>query len=201
MKRFRLAFALSIFALAGGMAVAQAPGTRLRGTVERVEGATLELKAADGRELKVALAPGYSVGGMVAAKATDIAKGSFIGVGAKPQADGTLLAVQVVIFPEAMRGTGEGHRPWGVLPDATMTNATVAETVSRVDGANLVLSYPGGEQKVAITPEATILMAAPAEASELKPGAQVAMTASRQADGSYSTSRITVAKAGAKLPL
>ena len=123
-----------------------------------------------------------------------------IGVGARPQPDGTLLAVQIFIFPEAMRGTGEGHRPWGVLPDATMTNATVAETVSRVDGANLVLSYPGGEQKVVITPEAAILMAAPAVASDLEPGAQVAMTASRQADGSYSTSRVTVAKAGAKLP-
>lgn len=185
----------------GTAVIAQTPGTRLRGEVTGLNGTTLELKAADGREIKVALAPGFSVGGMVAAKASDIAKGSFIGVGAKPQADGTLLAVQVVIFPEAMRGTGEGHRPWGVLPDATMTNATVAETVSRVDGASLVLSYPGGEQKVAITPEATILMAAPAEANELKPGAQVAMTASRQADGSYSTSRVTVAKAGAKLPL
>jgi len=201
MNRFRFALALSMLALAGGVAVAQTPGTRLRGTVERMEGSTLELKAADGRDVKVALAPGFSVGGVVAAKATDIGKGSFIGVGAKPQPDGTLMAVQVFIFPEAMRGTGEGHRPWGVLPDATMTNATVAETVSRVDGANLVLSYPGGEQKVVITPEATILMAAPAETSELKPGAQVAMTASRQTDGSYSTSRITVAKAGAKLPL
>lgn len=201
MKRFRLALILSVFTLAGGLALAQAPGTRLRGEVEAVNGTTMMLKATDGREIKVALAPGFSVGGMMAAKATDIGKGSFIGVGAKPQADGTLLAVQVVIFPESMRGTGEGHRPWGVLPDATMTNATVAETVSKVDGANLVLSYPGGEQKVAITPEATILMAAPAEAGELKPGAQVAMTASRQADGSYSTSRVTVAKAGAKLPL
>jgi len=201
MKRFRLAFAFSVFALVGGIAAAQAPGTRLRGTVERMQGTSLELKAADGRDIKVALAPGFSVGGMVTAKASDIAKGSFIGVGAKPRPDGTLLAVQVVIFPEAMRGTGEGHRPWGGLPDATMTNATVAETVSRVDGANLVLNYPGGEQKVAITPEATILMAAPAEASELRPGAQVVMTASRQVDGSYSTSRVTVAKAGAKLPL
>lgn len=201
MNRFRFALALSMLALASGAVIAQTPGTRLRGTVERMEGSTLDLKAADGREVKVALAPGFSVGGVVAAKATDIAKGSFIGVGAKPQPDGTLMAVQVFIFPETMRGTGEGHRPWGVLPDATMTNATVAETVSRVDGANLVLSYPGGEQKVVITPEATILMAAPAETSELKPGAQVAMTASRQTDGSYSTSRITVAKAGAKLPL
>lgn len=186
--------------LAVGAAQAQQGGTRLRGEVEAVNGSVLTLKTADGREARVALAPGFSTGGVVPAKASDIAKGAFIGVGAKPQPDGTLLAVQVFIFPEAMRGTGEGHRPWAVLPDATMTNATVAETVSRVDGANLVLSYPGGEQKVAITPEATILMAAPAEASELKPGAQIAMTASRQADGSYSTSRVTVAKGGAKLP-
>ena len=201
MCRLFSAAAMVVMLAFAGAAIAQSPGTRLRGEVEALNGTTLTLKAADGREIKVALAPGFSVGGMVAAKASDIAKGSFIGVGAKPQADGTLLAVQVVIFPEAMRGTGEGHRPWGVLPDATMTNATVAETVSRVDGANLILSYPGGEQKVAITPGATILMATPAEASELKPGAQVAMTASRQADGSYSTSRVTVAKAGAKLPL
>lgn len=181
-------------------ALAQTPGTRLRGEVEAMSGSILTLKTVDGRETKVTLAPGFSTGGVVPAKASDVAKGSFIGVGAKPQPDGTLLAVQVLIFPEALRGTGEGHRPWGVLPDATMTNATVAETVSQVDGANLVLSYPGGEQKVAITPEATILMAAPAEANELKPGAQVAMTASRQTDGSYSTSRITIAKSGAKLP-
>ncbi|WP_420101596.1 hypothetical protein [Bosea sp. (in: a-proteobacteria)] len=181
-------------------AEAQTPGTRLRGEVETVEGSLLTLKTAEGREAKVALAPGFSVGGVVPGKVADIAKGSFVGVGARPQPDGTLLAVQVFIFPEAMRGTGEGHRPWGVLPDSTMTNATVAETVSRVDGAGLVLNYPGGEQKVTIGPEATILMAATAETSELKAGAQIAMTASREADGSYRTSRITIAKGGAKLP-
>ena len=194
------AFAIAAIALAAAGAAAQTPGTRLRGEVEAVADAAMTLKTPEGRELKVALAPGYSVGGVVPAKASDIAKGGFVGVGARPQPDGTLLAVQVFIFPEAMRGTGEGHRPWGVLPDATMTNATVAETVSRVDGAGLVLSYPGGEQKVTITPEATILMAAPAAPAEIRPGAQVAMTATRQADGSYSTSRITVAKGGAKLP-
>lgn len=200
MNRFRFALSLSLFALAGSIAVAQSPGTRLRGEVEAVSATTMTLKTAEGREAKVALAPGFSVGGVVPAKASDIAKGSYVGVGAKPQPDGTLLAVQVFIFPEAMRGTGEGHRPWGVLPDSTMTNATVAETVSRVDGTGLVLNYPGGEQKVSITPDATILMAAPAEPSELKVGAQVAMTASRDADGSYKTSRITIAKGGAKLP-
>lgn len=194
------AIAMAALRLAVLPADAQSPGTRLRGEVETIDGQALLLKTPEGREAKVVLAPGFSVGGVVPGKASDIAKGSFVGVGARPQPDGTLLAVQVFIFPEALRGTGEGHRPWGVLPDATMTNATVAETVSRVDGAGLVLNYPGGEQKVAIGPEATILTAAPAEASELKPGAQVAMTASREADGGYRTSRITIAKGGAKLP-
>ncbi|WP_262331957.1 DUF5666 domain-containing protein [Bosea sp. BH3] len=200
MRKFPLAAAAFAVVLAAGTAQAQQGGTRLRGEVEAMSGSTLMLKTSDGREAKVMLTPGFSAGGVVPAKASDIGKGAFIGVGARPQPDGTLLAVQVVIFPETMRGTGEGHRPWGVLPDATMTNATVADTVSQVDGANLVLSYPGGEQKVTITPDATILMAGAAEASELKPGVQVAMTASRQADGSYSASRITIAKSGAKLP-
>lgn len=187
--------------LVGGIAQAQAPGTRVRGEVEAVDGATLTVKNGNDQKVAIKLAPNYSVGGVVKATVADIKKGSFIGVGARPQPDGTLMAVQVFIFPEAMRGTGEGHRAWSVLPDSTMTNATVSETVTRVDGANLVLTYPGGEQKVTIMPDANIIMAAPAEATELKPGAQVAMTASRQADGSLTASRVTIAKPGAQLPL
>jgi hypothetical protein len=181
-------------------AQAQSPTTRIRGEVEKADGDTLVIKTVDGASAKVALAPGYSVGGVVKATTADIKKGGFIGVGARPQPDGSLLAVQVFVFPEAMRGTGEGHRPWGVLPDSTMTNATVAETVSRVDGANIVLTYPGGEQKVAITPDANIIMATPAQTSELVAGAQVAMSATKQADGSFSASRVTIAKPGAQLP-
>lgn len=181
-------------------ASAQSPTTRIRGEVEKAEGDTLMIKTVDGASAKVSLASGYAVGGVVKATTADIKKGGFIGVGARPQPDGSLLAVQVFIFPEAMRGTGEGHRPWGVLPDSTMTNATVSETVSRVDGANVVLTYPGGEQKVAITPDANIIMAAPAQPSELVAGAQVAMTATKQADGSFSANRVTIAKPGAQLP-
>lgn len=181
-------------------ASAQSPTTRIRGEVEKAEGDTLMIKMVDGASAKVSLASGYAVGGVVKATTADIKKGGFIGVGARPQPDGSLLAVQVFIFPEAMRGTGEGHRPWGVLPDSTMTNATVSETVSRVDGASVVLTYPGGEQKVAITPDANIIMAAPAQPSELVAGAQVAMTATKQADGSFSASRVTIAKSGAQLP-
>jgi hypothetical protein len=191
---------LSLGLIASASAQAPVSQTRLRGTVERLDSGTMVVKTPEGVSTTVALAPGFSVGGVVKATTADIRKGGFIGVGARPQADGTLVAVQVFIFPEAMRGTGEGHRPWGVLPDSTMTNATVSETVSRVDGANVALSYPGGEQKIAINPDANIIMAAPAQASELVPGAQVAMTAAKQADGSFSTNRITIAKAGAQLP-
>lgn len=183
-----------------GLGQAQTPQTRIRGAVEKIDGDALTIKTMEGAQTKVTLAPGYSVGGVVKATAADIRKGGFIGVGARPQADGTLMAIQVFIFPEAMRGTGEGHRPWGVLPETTMTNATVADTVSRVDGANIVLNYPGGEQRVVINPDANIIMAAPAAASELVAGAQVVMSAARQADGSLSASRVTIAKAGAQLP-
>lgn len=180
---------------------AQTPQTRIRGTVERLEGQSLTVKTSEGTTTTIALVPSYSVGAVVKASMADIKKGSFIGVGARPQAGGGLTAVQVFIFPEAMRGTGEGHRPWAVLPDSTMTNATVAETVSRVDGSSVTLSYPGGEQTIAITPEANIIMAAPAQAADLVAGAQVALTASRQADGSLSSNRVTIARAGAQLPL
>lgn len=181
-------------------ASAQSPTTRIRGEIETTDGNTLMIKTVEGGSAKVALAPGYSVGGVVKATTADIKTGGFVGVGARPQADGSLLAVQVFIFPEAMRGTGEGHRPWGVLPESTMTNATVAETVSRVDGAGIMLTYPGGEQKVTIPTDANIIMAAPAQASELIAGAQVAMSATKQADGSFIASRVTLAKPGAQLP-
>jgi len=180
---------------------AQTPQTRIRGTVERLEGQSLTVKTPEGTVTTVALAPNYSVGAVVKASMAEIKKGSFIGVGARPQPGGALMAVQVFIFPEAMRGTGEGHKPWGVLPDSTMTNATVAETVSQVEGGSVTLTYPGGEQKIAIPPEANIIMAAPAQAGDLVAGAQVAMTASRQADGSLSSARVTIARAGAQLPL
>lgn len=192
--------ALSLGLTFAAAAQAPTPQTRVRGALERIEGQTLVVKTNEGALTTVTLAPNYSVGGVVKATTADIKKGGYIGVGARPQADDTLMAIQVFIFPYAMRGTAEGHRPWGVLPESTMTNATVAETVSLVDGVNLVLSYPGGEQKVAINPEANIIMLAPAQASELTKGAQVAMSATKQADGSLITSRITVAKAGAQLP-
>lgn len=188
------------FGLLSVGAAAQAQQIRIRGSVERIEGQTLTVKTPEG-SASVMLAPNFAVGAVVKASMADIRKGSFIGVGARASSAGELQAVQVVIFPEAMRGTGEGHRPWAVLPEAMMTNATVAETVTRVGGGSVTLTYPGGEQTIAIPPEANIIMAAPAQASDLATGAQVALTAQRLPDGGLTTSRVTVARAGAQLPL
>ncbi|KUL95394.1 hypothetical protein DK26_09540 [Bosea sp. WAO] len=197
---FALVTALVCSAVVSISAAAHAQQIRIRGSVERVEGQILTVKTPEG-VASVALAPNYAVGAIVKASMADIKKGSFIGVGARASSGGELQAVQVVIFPEAMRGTGEGHRPWAVLPEATMTNATVAETVTRVEGGSVTLTYPGGEQRIAIPPEANIIMAVPAQASDLAPGAQVALTAQRLPDGGLTTSRVTVARAGAQLPL
>ena len=192
-----LAVCSSVFSIDAG---AQTQQLRIRGSVERIEGQVLTVKTPEG-VASVALAPNYAVGAVIKASMADIKKGSFIGVGARASSGGELQAVQVVIFPEAMRGTGEGHRPWAVLPEATMTNATVAETVVQVGGGSVTLTYPGGEQTIAIPPEANIIMAAPAQASDLAAGAQVALTVQRQADGGLATSRVTIARAGAQLPL
>jgi hypothetical protein len=122
------AFAVSV------AAYAQQPQTvRIRGPIQAVEGPTITVKAGEAGDVKVKLADNVAVFGVVKATLADIKPGVFIGVGATPQADGTQRAIQIMIFAESQRGTGEGHRPWD-RPGTTMTNATVDTTVSGVDG-------------------------------------------------------------------
>jgi hypothetical protein len=200
--RAKPVLARAAFCLAIGMgattALAQNATTRVRGTVESLGGDALTVRTAEGESIKIRLAPDWQVSGVAKATLADIKPGAFIGVGARPQPDGTLNAVQVSIFPEASRGRGEGHRGWSVMPQATMTNATVADEVKAVDGAMLKLTYKGGEQRVAIKPDTVILKPAKAEKADLKAGAVVTVTAARQPDGSLSATRVTVAKGGAR---
>jgi hypothetical protein len=200
----RLAFATAAFCftLCAGSGFAQTPGatTRVRGSVEKMSSDALTVKTASGDEISLKLAGNWQIVGVTQGSLADIKPGVFIGVGARPQPDGTLNAVQVSIFPESARGQGEGHRDWSSLPEATMTNATVADEVTSVDGATLKLTYKGGEQRVAIKPETVILKPAPAEKSDLKPGSTVTLTATKEPDGSMTTARVTIAK-GVALPL
>src|SRR6266581_2329158 len=133
---------------------------RVRGTIERVDGETLVVKSRDGGELKVVPANNASVVGIVKASLSDIKPGSFVGVTGMPQADGSQKAVEVHIFPEAMRGTGEGHRQWDLQPQSTMTNANVVsveQTVTGVEGRTLTMKYKDGEKKIIVPPDVPIV--------------------------------------------
>lgn len=192
-----LAFLALAFPVSALPAFAQSE--RVRGTIEAADASAITVKTANG-PVKVKLAPEFSVGGVTKASFADVKPGVFIGVGAKPQPDGTLRAIQVFIFPEALRGTGEGHRKWAVLPETTMTNATVADTVTSVNGPLLTLKYKDGEQKVTIPDDATFITAAPAQKDELKSGAMVTLNATIGADGALTTTRVSIVKPGTTLP-
>ena len=198
-KQLRLSAA--ILALAATAALAQAPTARIRGTVEKLDGGVDTVKTAEGQSVTLKLAPNASISAVVKINASDIKPGSFIGAGARPMADGSLSAIQIYVFPEALRGTGEGHRDWSAMPQTTMTNATVAETVSAVSGPVLTLKYKDGEKKLVIGPDANIITTTPAEPGDLKVGTELVATATKNEDGTFSTARVTVGKNGVAPPL
>jgi hypothetical protein len=180
--------------LGGGVAAAQ-DVMRVRGTIERVEGDVYVIKARDGGVLRLKLAANAGVAASVKSAMADIKQGSFIGVAALPQADGTLRALEAHIFHESMRGTGEGHRPWDLLPKSTMTNATVHDVVRAVDGHSVTLKYKDREQKFVIPAGTVIVTYLPGSVSELKAGAVIFVpAASRLADGTLQAQRIMVGR-------
>jgi hypothetical protein len=175
---------------------------RVRGTIEDVEGQTLVVKSRDGADVKVELADNAPVVGIVNASLSDIKPGSFVGVTGMPQADGSQKAVEVHIFPEAMRGTGEGHRPWDLRPQSTMTNANVEQTVAGVDGRTLTLKYKDGEKKVIVPPDAPIVSYVPGDKSELKPGVKIFIAAATaNPDGTLQAPRVNFGKNGLTPPM
>ena len=157
---------------------------RVRGTIEQVAGNVLSVKTREGQEVKIKLADNARVLGLDKASIDDVKKGSYIGVSAMPQTDGSQKALHVHIFPEAMRGVGEGFGPFDVRPNSTMTNATVDNQVKGVDGQTLTVKYRDGEQKVLVTPTTEITEAARKSATDLKPGQKVTVfAAKKQPDG------------------
>ena len=174
----------------------------MRGTIERVEGQTLIVKSRDGAELKVVLADNALIVGIVKASLSEIKPGSFVGVTGMPQADGSQKAVEVHIFPEAMRGTGEGHRPWDLRPQSTMTNANVEQAVAGIDGQTLTLKYKDGEKKVIVLPDTPIVIYLPGDKSELKPGVKIFIAAAnKQPDGKLQAPRVNFGKDGLTPPM
>jgi hypothetical protein len=191
-----------VIAAMSAAVVAQTPPTRIRGTLEQVDGNLLTVKARTGEVMKVKVPDNVVLVGIAKASMADIGKGKFIGTTTVGQKDGALVAEEVHIFPEAMRGTGEGHRDWDLRPESKMTNANVAEIKNMGDGRVMTVQYKGGEKQVLVTPRTSVVSYEPASRSDLKPGTGVFINnAERQADGTYTAPRVNVGLKGQIPPM
>lgn len=199
----RFLVTLATVILVSGSALAQQPqNVRVRGEITGVDEQMLSVKSHDGAELKIRLADNVNVSGIVKTQLSEIKPGSYIGVSAMPQPDGSQRALHVHIFPEPMRGVAEGHFPWDVRPSSTMTNATVEQTVAGVDGQTITVKYKDGEKKVIVPPEAPIVTYLPGDKAELKPGAKIFIVATqKQPDGTLSAARVSVGRDGLTPPM
>src|ERR1700761_3288012 len=175
---------------------------RIRGTIESVAGGGYGVKNRDGAEYKVVVTdPGLYVA-IVKSTMADIKPGQFIGATGVTQPDGSQKAIEVHIFPESMRGTGEGHYDWDLKPNTKMTNANVEQTVAGVDGPVLSVKYKDGEKKVMVTPETAVVTFVNGDSSDLKPGTKIFVAAAKkQADGTWQTPRVTYGKDGLTPPM
>jgi hypothetical protein len=195
--------AIAVIAVSALSAIAQQSPTpsRVRGTIEGVDGDVVAVKSRSGEDVKLHMTGDIRLVGIIRISLADIKVGSFIGTTTVPGPDGAPSAVEVHVFPEAMRGTGEGSRPYDLRPNSTMTNATVAESVVGNDGRTLLVKYKDGEKKVAVTPETPVVTYVPADKSDLKVGAKVIAFMKQLPDGSFETNRISVGRDGLTPPM
>jgi hypothetical protein len=192
---WRTLCALAVVGVAGSMAMAQEPRVRVRGTIERVEGDTYIVKARNGDELKIKLAEKAGISAVVAATLADIKPGTYVGIAGMPQADGSQRALEVLLFPEAMRGAGDGHYGWDLQASSTMTNGNVEQSAVSTDGQVLTIKYKDGEKKIVVPPDVPIVSFAAGDKDELKPGAKIFISAAvKQPDGMLQAPRIAVGR-------
>jgi hypothetical protein len=195
-QRLTAAFAFAVVCAA--LPAAAQETVRVRGTVERIEGPVYVVKTRDGSEVKLTVTdnPLYVV--IVPATMADIKPGMFVGSAGMMEADGTQKAIEVHIFPESMRGTGEGHYDWDLLPKSKMTNGNVEHAVTGVDGPVLSVKYKDGEKKLAVTPQTVVVTYQMGKQEEIQPGTRIFVAAAKkQPDGTVQTPRITYGRNGA----
>ena len=179
-----------------------ADATRVRGTVAQFEGSTLTVKTREGATDAIKLTDGFKISGVAKASLEDIKVGDFVGITSVPKDDGGEGALEVVIFPAALKGTGEGRRPWDLKPNSKMNNATVANAVTEVDGRTVTLSFKDGqEKKISIPTDTPIVTFASATPADLVPGAGVFVIAEKGADGGLTANRVVVGNHGIAPPM
>jgi hypothetical protein len=174
---------------------------QIRGTVQSLDGRTLVVTARDGQVVTVLLAADVKVSTVAKVDLAAVKAGDFIGTAAVRGTDGRLHAQEVLVFPEAMRGVGEGHRAWDLTPDSTMTNATVAEVAEAAKGRRLRLDYKGGSQELEVAPDAPVVTLAPGDIVLVKPGTVVFVMAMKKADGTLEADRLVAGKNGVDPPM
>jgi hypothetical protein len=175
---------------------------RIRGTIESVDGPVYLIKNRDGAELKLTVTDNPLFVAIVKSTMADIKPGMFVGSTGMTQPDGSQKAIEVHIFPESMRGTGEGHYDWDLKPNTKMTNANVEQTVNGVDGPTLTVKYKDGEKKLMVTPETAVVTYVVGDKSDLKPGTKIFVGAGKKnANGTVETPRITYGKDGLTPPM
>jgi hypothetical protein len=175
---------------------------RIRGVIESVDGPVYTVKNRDGAELKLTVTDPPLYVAIVKATMADIKPGMFVGATGQTQPDGSQKAIEVHIFPEAMRGTGEGHYDWDLKPNTKMTNANVDQTVNGNDGQTLSVKYKDGEKKILVTPETAVVTYVPGSKDDLKPGIKIFVgAAKKQPDGTVQTPRVTYGKDGLTPPM
>ncbi|MFL5103154.1 MAG: hypothetical protein ACJ8E5_21370 [Xanthobacteraceae bacterium] len=198
MRRTILAAAAALaVAAALSSASAQQQTMRVRGTIEKLDGNTLMVKSREGANLSVTLTDNVQVVGVEKAALSDITVGSYIGSAAMPQPDGSQKALEVHIFPETMRGTGEGHRPYAPVPQSTMTNGTVGNAVTAVEGHAVNIKYRDGEKKIVVPPDVPVVRYVIGTKADLKPGAHFTIiSATKKPDGTLEAARVNVGRDG-----
>jgi len=209
MFRLRKFFATSLagaMLTAGGLATTSAhaaddPGVRVRGTVTALSGDQLQVKSREGQSLTVKLDNGWQASAVVKASIGDIKPGDFVGIASLPKSSGGDGALEVLIFPPALKGTGEGSYGWDLKPHSTMTNATVGDSVKSVDGSTVTVNYHGKEKKISIPNGTPVVTLAPATADDVKPGTAVFIPARKGADGTLVSKQLVVGKNGVVPPM
>lgn len=201
MMNRRMLLSLAGMSLAGG-ALAQSGGTpaRLRGKIDALSGDTLQLTLRNGNKASATLPPNVRLTWLTVAQPGDIQEGSYVGTAAVPQADGTLKALEMQVFPPSMRGVGEGTRDWDLGAGSSMTNGTVGSLVA-ANGRTITITYKGGEKRVVIPNDVPIVTYEPADRAALTPGANVLVNGTRAADGTVTAISVSIGKNGLVPPM
>jgi hypothetical protein len=194
------AIALAAVTALASTTASAAEGVRVRGTVVSVTDSTLVVKSRDGDNVSIALGLGWKAGGIAKAQLADIKPGDFVGIASLPGASGD-GALEVLVFPPAMRGTGEGSYGWDLKPNSTMTNGAVSEAVRSVEGTTVNVVFHGQSKKITIAPSTPIVTFAKAVNADVKPGAAVFVPAQRGDDGKLTTTQVVVGKDGVVPPM